>query len=208
MKRKLEALRKESLYLCTMNKKRIAVFASGKGSNALNLIRHFKTDPKAEVAFVLSNRSDAGVLTLAEENGVRTVILSNEEVANADLLIDLCKTNEIDLIVLAGYLRKIPEGLILHYPERIVNIHPALLPKFGGKNMYGDKVHEAVLASGEKESGITIHFVNEEFDKGRVIDQFTCTVEKNDTLETLRSKIQGLEHAHFAPVISKIIEHL
>ena len=203
-----KAGRTESLYFCRMNKKRIAIFASGKGSNALNIIRHFKSDPKAEVAFVLSNRQDAGVLDIAGSQGVPTVVMNNEEVANAKLLTELCEQQKIDLIVLAGYLRKVPEGFIQHYPERIVNIHPALLPKFGGKNMYGDKVHEAVLASDEKESGITIHFVNEEFDKGKIIQQFYCEMSQDDTLETLRSKIQQLEHGHFAKVISQIIEQL
>lgn len=203
-----KAGRSESLYFCPMNKKRIAIFASGKGSNALNIIRHFESDPKAEVAFVLSNRPDAGVLEMSSALGIPTVVMNNEEVANADLLVRLCEQQKIDLIVLAGYLRKIPEGLIEHYKERIVNIHPALLPKFGGKNMYGDKVHEAVLSSNEKESGITVHFVNEEFDKGRIIQQFTCVVSQDDTIETLRSKIQQLEHCHFAKVISQIIEQL
>ena len=189
-----------------MQKKRIAIFASGNGSNALNLIQHFAASTKAEIAFVLTNRSDAGVLVKAKNAGIPTFILSNEEIESGNSVVEICQNESVDLIVLAGFLRKIPHQLIAKYPNSIVNIHPALLPKYGGKGMYGDHVHRAVIESGEKESGISIHLVNEQFDEGELVAQFKCQVADTDSVESLRQRVQNLEHAHYAEVVQELIE--
>lgn len=184
---------------------RLAIFASGTGSNAINIIRFFKTSATVEVAFVLSNKSDARIVTTAKEAGVDVKVVSNQQVEDATVLVELCQANQIDYIILAGFLRKIPEQLITAFPNRIINIHPALLPKYGGKGMYGINVHKAVLENKEAESGITIHYVNAEFDKGEIIAQFKCAIDENETLETLQSKIHQLEHANFPTVIKNSI---
>lgn len=188
-----------------MHQKRLAIFASGRGSNALNIIDYFKDHPVAHIAFVLSNRTDAPVLDLADAKNVPTVAMNNEEVADGKLLAAYCLKEKIDYIILAGYLRKIPVELIAAFPGRILNIHPSLLPKFGGKGMYGAHVHTAVLTSGEHESGITIHRVDEEFDRGEILAQYRCDVSPEDTIETLQEKIQYLEHRYFPEVIAKTI---
>ncbi|EPB65832.1 formyl transferase, partial [Ancylostoma ceylanicum] len=141
------------------------VQTNGTGSNALNIIRFFRNSDAVKVDFVLSNKQDAKIVSSAKEEGVNVVVVSNQEVEASDKIIELCIANKIDYIILAGFLRKIPEKLIRHYPDRIINIHPSLLPKYGGKGMFGANVHKAVLENNEKESGITIHFVNSEFDK-------------------------------------------
>lgn len=188
-----------------MKKIRLALFASGTGSNALNIIDHFTGHPKVEVAFVLTNKADAPVVKRSQQRGVKTIILNNELVSQAEVLLKVCKGEEIDFIILAGYLRLIPAEFIKQYDECILNIHPSLLPKFGGKGMYGSRVHEAVLAAGEKESGISIHFVDSKFDEGRVIAQFSCEVDSSDTIETLSAKIRHLEHAYFPTVIEETV---
>lgn len=188
-----------------MNKIRLALFASGTGSNALNIIDHFTGHPKVEVAFVLTNKADAPVVEKSQLRGVETIILNNELVSQADILLKVCKDHNIDFIVLAGYLRLIPAEFIEYYEEHILNIHPSLLPKFGGKGMYGSRVYEAVLAAGEKESGISIHFVDSKFDEGRVIAQFSCEVDSSDTIETLSAKIRHLEHTYFPTVIEETV---
>jgi len=188
-----------------MNPTRIALFASGNGSNALNIIKYFEGSSAVDVAFVLANSSKAGVVNAAQQLGVKTIVCTNDEAENEDYFVSICKENQIDFIILAGFLRKIPASLIQAFPERIINIHPSLLPKYGGKGMYGRFVHEAVALNKEKESGITIHFVNEEFDKGRVIAQFSVHLGEEDTPTSIQSKVQQLEHQHFAPVIEKTI---
>lgn len=188
-----------------MNKTRIAIFASGTGSNAINLIRHFKNHASIEVGFVLSNKSEAPVLNSAKELGVEVLFHSNQEVSNGDFLVQLCQNNQIDWVILAGYLRLIPRELIQSFENKIINLHPSLLPKYGGKGMHGSHVHKAVIANNEVESGITIHFVNEEFDKGRTIAQFTCSINSNDTIETLGQKIHVLEQSYLPTVIEKTI---
>lgn len=188
-----------------MKRFRIGIFASGTGSNALNLIRYFTESPDVEIVFVLSNKANAPVLDLAKNNGVQTVVVTNEAVADGSTLLKLCSEVEIDLIVLAGFLRKLPVELVQGYRDRIINIHPSLLPKYGGKGMYGRHVHEAVLAAGEKESGITIHLVNEEFDKGRILAQFTCNILEGTTVESLEGDIRSLELAHFPRTIKEFI---
>jgi phosphoribosylglycinamide formyltransferase 1 len=189
-----------------MQKKRIAIFASGNGTNAMNLIHFFKSSKEAEIGFVLSNRTEAGILEKAKSEGVEVVVVSNELVQEGDALVAICEERAIDLIVLAGFLRKIPDQLIRNYPNKIVNIHPALLPNYGGKGMYGDHVHQAVLAAGDSESGISIHFVNEHFDEGKLLAQFTCPVKVSDTLESLRQRVQELEHRHYAEVINDLVK--
>lgn len=188
-----------------MNQRRIAIFASGNGSNAIRIIDYFRHNPDVEVAFLLSNREDAPVVDAARSKHVKVVVLTNSEVENGSCLTNLCKQERLDFIILAGFLRKIPVELIQAFPNKIVNVHPSLLPKFGGQGMYGKHVHEAVLLGGESESGITIHYVNEEFDKGEHIAQFRCFIDETETLESLQAKIHELEHAHFPKTIEKLM---
>lgn len=184
-----------------MQKKRIAIFASGTGSNAVNLIHFFKGDDQVEVAFVLSNKAEAKVLTSAKELGIDTLHFDNKQVADGDFLVNLCKKHRIDWIVLAGYLRLIPAELIQAFDRKMINLHPSLLPNYGGKGMHGRNVHEAVIANGEEKSGITIHFVNEEFDKGEIIAQFHCKLTSEDTVESLEGKIRYLEQTYLPTVV-------
>jgi len=179
----------------------LAIFASGSGTNAENIIRFFRTDPETKVKIVLSNRPEAFVLNRASNLGIETVTFTRDEFRNTNKIINILIDREIDLIILAGFLWLIPEYLVSAFPDRIVNIHPALLPKFGGKGMYGSRVHEAVIAQGESESGITIHYVNEKYDEGNIIFQARCTVEKDETPESLAKKVHKLEYEHFPRVI-------
>ncbi|TND10550.1 MAG: phosphoribosylglycinamide formyltransferase 1 [Bacteroidetes bacterium] len=185
--------------------KNIAVFASGKGTNARRLIDFFQHSDKARVSLVLCNKAEAGVLEIAKAAGVETVILSRDSFYNSDETIRLLQKKNIGLIVLAGFLWLVPGNLVRAFPKRIINIHPALLPKFGGKGMYGAHVHKAVIDAGEKESGITIHYVNEHFDDGEQIAQFRCPVLPGDTPEILAARVQELEHAHFAEAVEKAV---
>jgi phosphoribosylglycinamide formyltransferase-1 len=185
--------------------KRIAVFASGTGTNAQALIRHFEFHRDAQVTLVVCNNPKAGVLEIAREHGVETLLVDKAHFFDGHTIVEQLRERGIDLVVLAGFLWLIPKDLIAAFPNRIVNIHPALLPKFGGKGMYGKHVHEAVIAAGEKESGITIHYVNEHFDEGAPIAQFKCAVFPEDTAESLAARIHGLEHAHFAEVVDRLI---
>lgn len=171
----------------------------------MNIIAHFKDHADIEIAFVLSNRPDAKVLGEAAKLGVETLHFENAKVEDGAFLTAVCVERGIDYIVLAGYLRKIPEALIDRYPEKIFNIHPALLPKFGGAGMYGKFVHEAVLSQQETETGISIHYVNAEFDSGRIIAQFRCLLSPEDTVLEIAQKVQQLEHAYFPVVIEKTI---
>ncbi|MCR9171298.1 MAG: phosphoribosylglycinamide formyltransferase [bacterium] len=184
-----------------MQTKRIAIFASGTGSNAINLIRFFQEDADIEVAFVLSNKAEAKVLSSAQELGVKTLHFDNQQVADGTFLVGLCKEHRVDWIVLAGYLRLIPAALIQAYDRKMINLHPSLLPNYGGKGMHGRNVHEAVIANGEEKSGITIHFVNEEFDKGEILAQFHCKLTPEDTVESLEGKIRYLEQTYLPTVV-------
>jgi phosphoribosylglycinamide formyltransferase 1 len=183
----------------------LAIFASGTGSNAVRLIEHFKDHPRVKIKLVLSNKLDAKVIESARQRGVESVFKDNSFVANGELLNQLMQDHQIHWIILAGYLRLIPSELTIAFPNRIINLHPALLPKFGGKGMFGNHVHEAVIANKEKESGISIHFVNEHFDEGNLIAQFHCPVLPTDTPESLFSKIQYLEHSFFPIVVERTI---
>ena len=184
-----------------MQKKRIAIFASGTGSNAVNLIHFFESDNQVEVAFVLSNKAEAKVLTSAKDLGVDTLHFDNKQVADGNFLVNLCKEHRVDWVVLAGYLRLIPAELIQAFDHKMINLHPSLLPNYGGKGMHGRNVHEAVIANGEEKSGITIHFVNEEFDKGEIIAQFHCKLTSEDTVESLEGKIRYLEQTYLPTVV-------
>lgn len=188
-----------------MIQKKIALFASGRGSNALNIIDYFENDPRIKIQFVLSNKFDAPIVESAKKRGIRVVICSNKEVASDSYLLDLCEGYQIDYIILAGFLRKIPLSLIRLFDEKIINIHPSLLPKYGGQGMYGKFVHEAVLGNNEKETGITIHFVDADYDKGKIIAQFSCKLSDFETLESIQQKIHELEMEHFPRVIEKVL---
>ncbi|MFV0604430.1 MAG: phosphoribosylglycinamide formyltransferase [Niabella sp.] len=183
----------------------IAIFASGAGSNAQKIIDHFQFSDTIQIALIVCNKPDAGVLQIAEKEGIDTLIIKRQQFFNGDAYLPQLSAKNIRLIVLAGFLWKIPTALINAFPQKIVNIHPALLPKFGGKGMYGHFVHEAVIAAKEPESGITIHFVDEQYDHGATIFQATCAVTATDTPETLANKIHALEHKYFPSVIEKLI---
>jgi len=184
---------------------RIAIFASGKGSNAQKIIDHFRSGSKVRVALIVSNKVEAGVIDIAKKEKIPFIIIDKEKFFRGDVYLPELKEKKIDFIILAGFLWKIPRALINAYPNRIINLHPALLPKYGGKGMYGQSVHEAVIAAKDKESGITIHYVDEIYDHGNIIFQAKCAVTENDTPESLAEKIHALEHAHFPKVIEDLI---
>lgn len=185
---------------------RIAIFASGSGTNAENLIQYFSTEKDAEVALVLSNKADAYVLERARKHSILSVIFDRRDFYDSTFVLDTLKKSEVDFIVLAGFLWLVPASLLNEYAGRIVNIHPALLPAYGGKGMYGSKVHKAVIENGEIESGITIHFVNDVYDAGNIIFQAKCPVESSDTPESLAAKIHKLEYKYFPEVVKGVIE--
>ena len=184
---------------------RIAIFASGSGSNAENIVNHFSTIDNIEVSIILTNNVNAFVLERARKMNVKSAVFNKVEFTETDKVLNILKENNIDWIVLAGFLLKIPQNLIDDFPNKIINIHPALLPKYGGKGMYGDRVHQAVIEAKEKESGITIHYVNEHYDEGKIIFQAKCLIEEIDTAEDLASKIHELEYEHFPLVIEKTV---
>jgi phosphoribosylglycinamide formyltransferase-1 len=194
-----------TLYLCHMIKKRIAIFASGSGSNALNLINFFANHPAVEVGIVLSNKKDAPVVNSCEELGLDVFALNNEEVSEGGRLVSICQNQGIDFVVLAGYLRKIPNELIDEYPQQIINNHPSLLPKFGGAGMYGAHVHEMVVSMGEIESGISIHLVNSYYDKGQMIAQFYTPISPEDSAKKVEEKVRKLEIQYFPLVVEQYI---
>lgn len=185
--------------------KQIAIFASGAGSNAKKIIEYFqRNDKSAEVKLIVCNKPGAGVLTIAHEHNIKTLVIEKNKFFEGNGYVDELKNEGVDLIVLAGFLWKIPFSLIKAYPNKIINIHPALLPKYGGKGMYGKFVHEAVISNKEAESGITIHYVDEIYDHGNIIFQARCPVGENDTPQTLAFKVQQLEHEHFPGIIESI----
>jgi phosphoribosylglycinamide formyltransferase-1 len=188
--------------------KNIAVFASGSGSNAENLSHFFKNHPEGRVALIVCNNPKAGVLERAKKLGIPIHITPKNPAENTTELIEILLLKNIDFIVLAGFLRKIPNEVLAHYEDRIINIHPALLPAFGGKGMYGMRIHEAVMASGARESGITIHKVSENYDEGSIIFQSKCAINPNDTAETLAKKIHQLEYKHFPEVVEACLKVL
>ena len=191
---------------------RIAIFASGKGSNARKIIEYIGSLPltagikRIEISLIVTNKADAGVLAIADEYAIPHLLLDRERFFNTAFFTGALKDRRIDYIVLAGFLWKIPAGLIRAFPDRILNIHPALLPAYGGKGMYGRHVHEAVIAAKEKESGISIHYVDELYDHGRIFFQATCTVDPGETPDSLANKIHALEHRYYPETIRRWIE--
>jgi len=183
--------------------KRIALFASGAGSNAENIIRYFSGSHELEFPFIISNRPDSGVHERAKKLMIPSYSFKKNDFENGEVL-KFLQTNTIDFIVLAGFLLKIPDNLLKAYPNKIINIHPALLPKFGGKGMYGSHVHEAVVAAGEKESGITIHYINENYDEGQIIFQAHCPILPADSPDDVATKVHALEYEYFPQIIRSI----
>lgn len=182
---------------------RLSVWGSGTGSNADIIMRYFHNHPTIQVAQIVSNKSDVGILDKAAKWGVPSLVIERERFVKGDAYVPELQNAQIDKIVLAGFLWKVPETLIAAFPSSIVNIHPALLPKYGGKGMYGMHVHEAVIAAGEQQSGITIHLVDEQYDHGKHLAQFTCDVHSSDTPQDLATKIHTLEHRHYPEVIEQ-----
>jgi phosphoribosylglycinamide formyltransferase-1 len=189
-------------------KKRIAIFASGSGSNAQKIMEHFKRNSEAEVVLILTNNPQAYVLQRADNFEIPAHIFTRQEFYDTDDVIRILKTLQVDLIVLAGFLWLVPTALLKSFPNKIINLHPALLPKYGGKGMYGDYVHQAVMDANEEESGITIHFVNEQFDEGEIIHQSRFKIEPGDNLEMIKFKGQQLEHQHFPKVIENLLKKM
>lgn len=183
----------------------IAIFASGAGSNAAKIIDHFRHHPTIRIGLIVCNKPGAGVLGIAEKEQIPYIIIERERFFRGGAYVDELKERGIDFLVLAGFLWKVPGELVKAYKGRIVNIHPALLPKYGGKGMFGNHVHEAVIAAKEKESGITIHYVDELYDHGQVIFQAVCPVELIDTPEILAGKVHVLEHLHYPGIIEEVI---
>lgn len=185
--------------------KRVAVFASGSGNNAENIVRYFMDKPNIEVSIILTNNPNAFVLDRAKRLNIPSLVFNRADFSKTDKIVDVLIEKKIDLIVLAGFLLLLPPRLIDAFPNKIVNIHPALLPKFGGKGMYGMNVHNAVLENKEKESGITIHMVNEKFDDGKIVFQAKCVVEESDTAEDVAEKIHKLEYEHFPKIVEQLL---
>jgi phosphoribosylglycinamide formyltransferase-1 len=185
---------------------RICIFASGTGTNAREIIRYFRVHPLIRVVLLASNKSDAGAVKIAQQENIPVLLLEKEKFFQGNGYVDELSREGIDFIVLAGFLWKIPELLLSAYPEKIINIHPALLPRFGGKGMYGLRVHQAVIDAGEKESGITVHLANDEYDEGKILFQARCPIEPGETPQSLASKLQKLEHTHFPRVVEQWIE--
>ena len=184
---------------------RIAIFASGTGTNTVRIIEYFKGHPSIEVSLVLSNKHDAPVLERARKAGVETLTFNRSEFYESKKVLDELVARKIDFVVLAGFIWLVPQNLVKEYSDRMINVHPALLPRFGGKGMYGMNVHRAVKEAGEAETGITIHLVNEEYDKGRVLFQAHCEVDKSDTPESIAAKVHALEYANFPVVIEQFV---
>ncbi|MDL2303131.1 phosphoribosylglycinamide formyltransferase [Dysgonomonas sp. OttesenSCG-928-D17] len=185
---------------------KLAIFASGSGSNAENIIEYFRGDNSVTIPLIVSNKEDAYVHQRAKKLNVESVTFSKNDFYSSDKVLEFLQQKGIDFIILAGFLLKVPASLLTAYPDRIINIHPALLPKYGGKGMYGDNVHKAVVAAGETESGITIHYVNENYDEGAVIFQAKCPVLAGDTYEDVASKVHALEYIHFPKVIEALLK--
>jgi phosphoribosylglycinamide formyltransferase-1 len=188
--------------------KNIAIFASGSGTNAENIIKYFSTKKGAKVTLVLSNKRHAMVLKRAENFNVESLFFERHDFYQTGKILDYLCEKKIDFIVLAGFLWLVPDNIIEIYKGRIVNIHPALLPSYGGKGMYGEVVHKAVIENHEPESGISIHYVNSHYDEGDIIFQAKCRVEPTDTPETLAGKVHALEYEHFPRVIDEIVSRL
>lgn len=184
----------------------IAIFASGSGTNAENIINYFSNKNTAKVTLILSNKHEAYVLERAAKHNIPTCFFDRKDFYESEKVLDRLRSHETDFIVLAGFLWLVPSNILTAYDKRIVNIHPALLPKYGGKGMYGDVVHQAVIANSEKESGITIHYVNQVYDKGDIIFQAKCEITPGETPGSLAGKVHALEYLHFPQIIEKLIQ--
>lgn len=185
--------------------KNVAIFASGSGTNAENIARYFAKSESIKVAVVLSNNKNVGVHDRVNKLGIPSFVFSREDFTDGAPVLAKLAEYDTDLVVLAGFMNKISDALLKAYPGKIINIHPALLPKFGGKGMYGMHVHEAVVAADEKESGITIHYINENYDEGSIIFQAKCPVLPTDTPEEVATKVHALEYAHYPHVIEEVL---
>ncbi len=185
--------------------KRIAILASGAGSNAANIIEYFKSLAVAEVVLIATNKPDAGVLKIAAANAIPTFMLTKENFRDSDAFIGELKSKQVDFIVLAGFLWKVPAAMVEQFPRHIINIHPSLLPKYGGKGMYGHFVHEAVHAANESESGITIHWVNEHYDEGAIIAQYRTGISPSDSVADIERKVRALEMKWFPHVLKEVL---
>jgi formyltetrahydrofolate-dependent phosphoribosylglycinamide formyltransferase len=183
----------------------IAIFASGTGNNARKLMEYFSKHPHIKISLLVCNKPDAGAVHIAADTNIEVLVIEKERFFSGDGYAALLREKGIDFIVLAGFLWKLPKALITAYPQQIVNIHPALLPKYGGQGMYGHHVHEAVIAAGDAESGITIHYVDELYDHGSIILQVRCKVEAGETPQSLAAKVHQLEYAHYAPAVEKLV---
>jgi phosphoribosylglycinamide formyltransferase-1 len=185
--------------------KNVAIFASGEGTNAQNIIDYFHASAKIKIALVVSNKPTANVLNRAKKANIPTLVISRADFYESETTIKALQAIHIDFIVLAGFLWMIPENLVRAFPKKMINIHPALLPKFGGKGMYGMNVHKAVVDQKEKESGISIHFVNEHYDEGEIVSQHRCSLSETDTPESVAAKIHALEQEFFPKAIEKVL---
>ena len=194
----------ENLIVILM-KKRIVIFASGSGTNTENIIKYFKQSKIGEVVLVLSNKKSAKVLEKAKNHNIKSLYFNKENLFSEKGILKTLQETKPDLIVLAGFLWKFPEIILKEYPNKVINIHPALLPKYGGKGMYGNYVHEAVIANKETETGITIHYVNANYDEGAVIFQKNTPLSENETPETVAEKVHKLEYEHFPKVIEELL---
>ena len=189
-------------------KKRIVIFASGSGTNAQNLIEYFNHGELAKVTRVLSNKKEAKVLERAKKLDVPSTYFTREELYANDGVLKLLQSENPDLIILAGFLWMFPKHILSEFPHGVINIHPALLPKYGGKGMYGSHVHEAVVANKESETGITIHYVNEKYDDGAIIFQASTEITPEDTPETVAEKVHALEYEYFPKVVEELLRNL
>jgi phosphoribosylglycinamide formyltransferase-1 len=185
--------------------KNIAIFASGSGTNAQRIAEYFLESKIAAVSLILSNKPEAFVLERAKNLGIPSVVFNRNDFYESNSILEILKNHDIDLIVLAGFLWFVPENILKAFPRRIINIHPALLPRHGGKGMYGEKVHQAVIRSGDRRTGITIHYVNDHYDEGEIIFQDAFEVLADDTPESIAHKVHQLEYRHFPRVIGEVI---
>ena len=188
--------------------KNIAIFASGSGTNAQNITDYFKTDKSIKVSLILTNNPDALVLERAAKLGIPSMVFTRKDFYESDSVLNTMREYKITFIVLAGFLWMIPNNLLKAFPRRIINIHPALLPKYGGKGMYGDKVHQAVIRSGDKKTGISIHYVNDHYDEGEIIFQDSFEIQADDTAESIANKVHAMEYKYFPKVIEEIIQKI
>ncbi len=191
-----------------LHMKRIAIFASGSGSNAEQISRRFIGRTDVQISLILTNNPSAGVIQRARKLHIPVVVFDRTLLYESGRIVELLLNEGVELVVLAGFMMLIPENLIYAYPNRMLNIHPALLPKYGGKGLYGHFVHEAVVAANEPQSGITIHYVNEEYDQGEILFQATVDLAPTDTAEDVAQKVQALEHEHYPRVVDEVITRL